>query len=286
MNTPVHPTTRQQLEQLRDQPPHALLFVGTPGVGKRALALDFAAELLGAEVRALDNLAALQQLDGQAAPITIDMIRDVQHFLSRKSTSTAAVNRIVLLHQADKMTLDAQNAFLKTLEEPPAAAIIIATVSDANALLPTVRSRFQTITVHAPALEDVQRYFGEQGYDAPAIQKAFMMSGGLPGLMQELLRGTESHPLLQAAETARQILRLDTFGRLALVDSLSKQRETCWSVCFMLQQMARVVLRDNSRQPSAQQQWHGILREAYAAEQALGTQASVKLVMTNLMLSV
>jgi replication-associated recombination protein RarA len=286
MHIPVHPTTSAQLEQLRHNPPHAVLLIGAPGVGKRSLAEELAASLLEIELNTLSNHAGVQLLDGQNGAITIDMVRDVQHFLSRKSTSSASTNRIVLLHQADKMTLDAQNAFLKTLEEPPTAAVLIVTVSDANTLLPTVRSRLQAVTVHAPALEDVQQYFAEQDHSAADIQKAMMMSGGLPGLMQELLSGDSSHPLIAAAETARNILRLDTFGRLALIDSLSKQRETCRNVCFMLQQMSGVVLRDSTRKPAAVKQWNTIMQQSYAAEQALATQASTKLVLTNLMLSI
>ena len=111
-----------------------------------------------------------------------------------------------------------------------------------------------------------------------------MISGGLPGLMTALLSSDEAHPLVRAADMARQILQLDTFSRLALVDSLSKQRSFCDDICFILQQMATVMLRDASKAKS-HRHWLTIMKEAAEAQQALATNATPRLVLTKLMLA-
>ncbi len=76
--------------------------------------------------------------------IGIDQIRNIKSFLSKKSWQ-AKKTKTVIIFQAEAMTNQAQNAFLKTLEEPPANSKIIITTNHKNALLPTILSRCQII---------------------------------------------------------------------------------------------------------------------------------------------
>lgn len=77
--------------------------------------------------------------------IGIDEIRGLQQQLSRKPIS--ANHQAALIPQSEKMTIEAQNAFLKTLEESPNSTIIILCAPSINHLLPTVISRCQTINI-------------------------------------------------------------------------------------------------------------------------------------------
>ncbi|MBI4100344.1 hypothetical protein HY439_01250 [Candidatus Microgenomates bacterium] len=61
----------------------------------------------------------------------------------------ASQNKVVIIHEAEKLTMAAQNAFLKTLEEPPQDTILILTVSNKDLLLPTILSRCQIIELPA-----------------------------------------------------------------------------------------------------------------------------------------
>ncbi len=76
--------------------------------------------------------------------ITIDQIRHIRHFLALKNYQPAAPLVVALL-AGEKMTLAAQNAFLKILEEPGEAAIILIQVDNQERLLATIRSRCQLI---------------------------------------------------------------------------------------------------------------------------------------------
>ena len=67
-------------------------------------------------------------------------------------------HKVYIIHDAQKMTPQAQNALLKTLEEPPEYAVIILTAENADALLPTVRSRCVTLSMRPVCDGDVAAY--------------------------------------------------------------------------------------------------------------------------------
>ncbi len=78
--------------------------------------------------------------------IKIDQIRRIQGFLSKKSWHGES-QKMVIIKQAELMTNPAQNAFLKTLEEPPANSHIILTTNNKTALIDTIISRCQLINI-------------------------------------------------------------------------------------------------------------------------------------------
>jgi len=73
--------------------------------------------------------------------IGIKQIRELQKFLSRKPYQSSKKTSFII--EADKLTIPAQNAFLKTLEEPPANSLIILLAPDKNSFLETITSRCQ-----------------------------------------------------------------------------------------------------------------------------------------------
>ncbi|MBU2102198.1 MAG: hypothetical protein KKF80_02275, partial [Candidatus Omnitrophica bacterium] len=82
-------------------------------------------------------------VDPQPAMIKIDQIRDVQGFLSLKSFR--APRKIVFMRQAQSLGLEAANAFLKTLEEPPRNSFLAIMATKSEGLLPTIVSRCRKI---------------------------------------------------------------------------------------------------------------------------------------------
>lgn len=182
--------------------PHALVFHGPEGIGKATTARAFAGILLCKEqaasacgrcsscslVRAgghpdllsLGRLAKDEKTPDEKrrlttakanpeeadlrAQILIDQVRTLNHFAGL--TPREGSRRIFLVDPADRMNADAQNALLKTLEEPPASTVMILVCSRLHLLLGTVRSRSFLVgfsTLGAAELTQVLRDRGVAG---------------------------------------------------------------------------------------------------------------------------
>jgi len=129
---------------LAEGPAHAYLLHGPPGVGKRAAAFVFAAELLGEHVRVERGLHPdLYVLEPLGDQIRIDDIRTLRRDLHMRPFEAA--RRVYIVFGADTMNEDAADALLKDLEEPPDYAVIMLVASDLGPLPETIRSRCQLV---------------------------------------------------------------------------------------------------------------------------------------------
>ena len=90
----------------------------------------------------------LVQTKNNKSSIGIDQIREITKFLSIKPYNLK--NKAVVIFDAHKLTVQAQNALLKTLEEPPGFAVIILESKSEDALLPTVISRCRLVELRPP----------------------------------------------------------------------------------------------------------------------------------------
>jgi DNA polymerase III delta' subunit len=212
--------------------PHALVLAGPPGIGKGTLADDTAAGLLcRAEdpasrpcrdcraCRALEhgNHPDLHRLGPTGAGLVIPIggkeergVRDLVRDLALLPVEGGS--RVAIVTAADRMTEDAQAAFLKTLEEPPAATVLILTASDEERLLPTIRSRCVRLRLGPVARVDVEQILVEAGLvDAPLAARLARLSGGRPGEAVAMARAPEA--LVIRAEVARTLLDLASAHR-------------------------------------------------------------------------
>jgi DNA polymerase III subunit delta' len=151
--------------------PHALLLAGPSGVGKRRVAWALAQALLceAPSGRPCGICSGCLKVAGDIHPsvlriapdpeskskeIALKQITDLGAVVSR--TPGEGGRYVVLLDDADAMNLFAQNAFLKTLEEPAAPVHFILVTSDPNRLLPTIRSRCQVVRFGALGANDTE----------------------------------------------------------------------------------------------------------------------------------
>ncbi|MFM8996938.1 MAG: DNA polymerase III subunit delta' [Candidatus Limnocylindrus sp.] len=177
-------------------PPHALLIVGPRGVGAGTLARDVAATLLcstpqsgGAcgECRACRLVLAESHADlaritpsGAADEIGITPIRELETSLALLPVEGG--RRVALIEHADRMSEPAQNALLKTLEEPPLQTHIILAAAEDSSLLPTIRSRCAVIRLGLPEAAAASELIATRlGLDAATATRLLRMAGGRPG---------------------------------------------------------------------------------------------------------
>src|SRR5712691_8266840 len=129
---------------LADGPAHAYLFHGPPGVGKRAAASAFAAELIGDSERVLrgshPDVYGLEPLGDQ---IRIDEIRTLRRDLHMRPFE--ATRRVYVIVSAHLLNAEAADALLKDLEEPPDYAVIVLLADELGPLPETIRSRCQPV---------------------------------------------------------------------------------------------------------------------------------------------
>lgn len=278
----LHPQTAQLIAAFAARPSHAVLVHGPVGSGKSALASQLAATILGLEVEKLGDYPYLLQLDGAAiSSAAVEGVRQLEHFLSLRVLKVGVITRIVIITDAQVLSLQAQNALLKTIEEPPQATLLILTAPSQASLLPTISSRLQAIQVKRPSRQTLSEHFEAAKHGNPTLEQAYAISGGLAGLMSALLTNSD-HPLRPATETARQLLQQTIYQRLLLVDDLTKQKTHVVNTLFILQQMAHARLQTTSGAPF--RRWQLILKASYEASVQLNNSAQPKLVLDSLML--
>lgn len=138
--------------------PHAMLFVGPSGIGKKKTALAFAQMLVcpvspeacgqcGACLRLAKQQSEsllMVQPDPEAARPAIK-VDDIRNVLDQLSLASMGVARVVIIDQADTMNAQAANALLKTLEEPFENVYFILIGREVQSFLPTIRSRSQVL---------------------------------------------------------------------------------------------------------------------------------------------
>jgi DNA polymerase III subunit delta' len=142
--------------------------------------------------------------------IVVDQVRDlVDHRLSMRRVEGR--HRVVVIDPAEAMNVQAQNALLKTLEEPPEATTLVLVSSSPDALLPTIRSRCLRVSFAPLAEPVIQARLEAAGQPAEAARLAAALSGG--SLARALALDAESLAERRAALEGAASLGAEDAGR-------------------------------------------------------------------------
>lgn len=184
---------------------NAYLLTGPEGVGKKMVAEDFAESLLGLRLENSPDYKCIEVKKGENS-IKIEQIRDMIGDMSIKPYGDY---KIFIIDDADKMTIQAQNALLKTLEEPSAYGIIILVTRNDQALLDTIRSRCLEIKFAPLTNRDIRTILSEKGIDDDQAQVASIFSRGSASRALDICESQDLKLMRQDLESYLEIIFID-----------------------------------------------------------------------------
>ena len=180
---------------------HAYLFSAKKGSGKSKMAFEFAkaifckkseADSCGSCIncRKMDHqnhpdFKMISVLEGKSA-ISIDQIRELKKEIAYKPYDSD--HKIYIIETAEKLTKEAANSLLKTLEEPPSFATIILLVEDSGKLLPTIVSRCQQINLSSVSKQKIKKLLLAEGLEAERAEIISSTAAGSPGKALEIIK--------------------------------------------------------------------------------------------------
>lgn len=166
---------------------HAYVFAGAAGRVPGETALAFGAALVCPQggCAACEACARVRHrahpdvevIEPAGMQVLVEQVRDAIRAASRRPV--AAARRVIIVEGADRMNPNAQNAFLKALEEPPPSTTIVLLAPSPDALLETVRSRCREVTFHSPPPAEVAALVARRGASEDDAAYYARVGGGL-----------------------------------------------------------------------------------------------------------
>lgn len=230
---------------------HALLVQGEKGIGKRrwvdalaqAVLCQSNADYACGQCKSCQLFSAGSHPDyvtiellEKSTQIKIDQIREAGEFLSK--TSQMQGMKVVVIEPAETMNINAANALLKNLEEPANRTLIVLLSHQPQRLLPTIRSRCQTVALNKPSEEEAEQWLSTFVGDATKRQQLLQLAMWNPlraldfyerdmlGLYHRVLQDRLAYSIGQgnALHAANQL------KDFSIIDVLSMQQQLLWQM--------------------------------------------------------
>lgn len=287
-------------------PSHALLLSGPEGLFKSGLAHFLARALLCPEEgprpcdscrscrRALQdhhsNLLSLS-LQPKEKSIKIDQLRSL---LKQLSTSPLeAGRRVVLIIDVDLMTVQAQNALLKSLEEPDPDTVFIMTTSNELALLPTVLSRCRVQRLLPWGSERIEGFLQRRGFDTNKQRELSALAHGRPA--QALLIDQDPAYLEHRALAEECFFSVRELKDIPAASAkLREARDAAATLLDLVEMQAQQSLSAQLRGDAPEGSWsnasipalHTLIDEVFSARRYLASNVSWQAVSDRLLLTI
>ena len=164
---------------------HAHIIVGDNGIGKSILAKIMALNILGLSLDK-DSIDIINYKLKKAS-FGIDEVRAIISEVNKKPYE--GDKKIIIIHKSEKLTIQAQNALLKTIEEPPKGVFIILLCESLELILDTIKSRCEVHKLSPLNNEEIKLYGAKfiDSYSKDEIDTAVAYSQGVPGKFEGFL---------------------------------------------------------------------------------------------------
>lgn len=227
--------------------PQVLIFVGEDGLGKKKIAIQFL-QLLHCqekkeEGRPCGRCQACALIEQQQHPdvifiakenkiISIDQIRDLNAKLSLRPL--ISVRQSILVDNAHCLNIEAQNCFLKTLEEPQGEVNFILLTSALELLLSTIRSRSEIIKFFPVGEQEMKKGLAVI-FPQHNLDEVVAFSDGKPGWALEFLKGATSpaSPDFRGLNKIAKIFTISAAERIVLVDKFLDEENSVQPAQFV-----------------------------------------------------
>ncbi|MFH2011831.1 MAG: DNA polymerase III subunit delta' [Pseudomonadota bacterium] len=234
--------------------PHAYLFLGEEGVGKRLTAITLA-KALNCLVEFADscdecdscrkiisgNHPDVTVIEASGNSIKIDQIREMQRFLKYKSFE--GEKKVCIIPNVEKMNLAAANSILKTLEEPSPDIVLILTTTSPHMLLPTINSRCQKLKFQPLNSDLIFKLIKEKlDKDKEASSRIASLAGGSLNKAYELSEGNTLENMDRLIEKICVISDNNVGKIFEFAEEISKEREEIISSLQFLKTFFRDIL--------------------------------------------
>lgn len=214
----INPSTKKQVELFIKSQFPCLALIGSKGSGKLYLAKWITDQLLAQNLVMTE--ANTVYINGSVSGI--EAVREAQKSLGYITPGRAKFRRALIIENFDDLGHEAQNAMLKTLEEPPSDTIIIITINRQAKVLQTIYSRTRQVVVKSIPKKDILKSYNN--ISEQKINSAYALSMGQPGLFVSLISQAE-HPLVLVINQAKNFLKLSKQAQLAQIDTISKNKD-------------------------------------------------------------
>ena len=214
----VHPSIEKQLSAIRATIPQAILLTGEIGIGLKTLALDVSKEY---EIQSIVQPELLTKTSSIPA-IGIDVVRAL--YISTRTKSS--VSSVVIIDDVEKMTREAQNSFLKLLEEPNNSTHFVLTSHHPEFLLPTVRSRVQSLHVPYITSQQSKTLIDDIGsVDISKLRQLLFVADGRPAEMTRLL-ASETHfsRTVDTMVVSKKLIEATPYERIQIIMTLKTDK--------------------------------------------------------------
>lgn len=190
-----HDMIKAQIERAIDRGilSHAHLIIGEDGIGKSTIAKAMALKILG-KSRDIEYVDIVHcKLNDKEKLLKVDSIRKLIEEINKKPYE--GEKKVIIIHDAHKMTEQAQNALLKTIEEPPKGVFIILLCEKPQVILDTIKSRCQIHTLRALNEDEIEKFISNKYPNLDREQKdaVIAFSAGVPGRAEKFIEDKEFH---------------------------------------------------------------------------------------------